>query len=203
MEKFPFNKKRLESSKGTTLVEMMVSVGILGLCITSAVLIFSSTVKVQERSLVTQELLDQMSFLVEYMGRSIRMAKKELQVPGQQCLDVGYGYNYEIPVEYRIGGDQNLGRGIRFINTLDGNDCYTIYLENGRIMQTNDRGTFPLTSQRLEVENLRFQLQGNPQPPDNFQPRVTIFLKIKPKVEGAPTVQIQTTVSQRNLDFQY
>jgi hypothetical protein len=39
---------------------------------------------------------------------------------------------------------------------------------------------------------------------DDLQPRVTFSLEVKKKnVEDSPKSQIQTTVSQRNLDIEY
>jgi len=56
--------------------------------------------------------------------------------------------------------------------------------------------THPLTLPGLVIEELKFKLQGESSA-DNLQPRVTIFLKI-----GSPLkIELQTTISQRNLDI--
>ena len=133
------------------------------------------------------------------------MAKKELNDPGT-CLSQK-GLNYEIPVEYQIGGNENLGTGLRFINVLENSDCQEFFLENGqlkykrKIITAPPGETLDLTSNKLEITSLKFKLEGKSQN-DNLQPRVTIFLEVKGKgeIEASQKIKIQTTISQRNLD---
>lgn len=191
-----FSKK--ENQRGMTLIEIMVATSIFGIIVITAVGILNSAIRVQKRALATQELLDQTSYAIEYMGRSLRMARKDL---GLGCLSQS-GLNYEIPG----AGGGNEGTSIRFINHLKDDDCQRIFFDptTNRIKQETSDGTFFLTSESLYVEEFRFVILGKAQPPiDYIQPRVTMFLKIKPEEEGAPFMNIQTSVSQRNLDFQY
>jgi hypothetical protein len=114
------------------------------------------------------------------------------------------GSNYENP-------DNDISK-IRFLNYHG--DCQEFSLENfqlGERKSTDESeknlGEFqPLTSNDLEIESLKFQLAGQEQG-DNLQPRATIFLEIKGKRIAKPELQaflqIQTTISQRNLDVTY
>jgi hypothetical protein len=108
--------------------------------------------------------------------------------------------------------------GIRFIGIWQGEKrCREFYLANdGRIYERISSNTssagfsspLPLTPSDFVISTTtsRFYVQGAPQPPaDNFQPRVTIFLDVKTKgakPESIAKIQIQTTISQRDLDVQ-
>ena len=63
-------------NKGFTLIEMVVAVAIFTLLVGTTSSIFLSSIKTQKQGLATQENIDQASYLMEYMSRSLRMAKK-------------------------------------------------------------------------------------------------------------------------------
>lgn len=198
---------------GMTLIEMVVAIAIFFIIVAAAVGIFSSSVKTQKRALATQELLDQTSYVMEYMSRALRMATKELNCtdvldpttcdpanPSYCLTSQGYGYNYEV---------YDGGTRIRFINHLQENDCQEFYLEGGQLKYQQDASDLTpptpldLTSSKLQVESLKFELSGQMQG-DGLQPRVTVFLEIKGRgLTSRPELKIQTTISQRNLDITY
>ena len=186
----------MNKSKAFTLIEMLVSVTILTLVIGSATGLFISAVRSQVKALASQKLFDEASYIMEYTSRYLRMAKKDTD--GTCLTAVGSGYGYEIPVAYRIGGDSNLGTGIKFINYQD--VCQEFYLDNGQFKE-NRGGILDLTSDKLEITSLEFNLSGGGQPPSDYlQPRVTISMTIKKAGATGPKIKIQTTTSQRNLD---
>jgi len=187
--------------KGVTLVEMLVAVTVFSITIGAISGIFISGIRTQRRVLATQELLDQTSYVLEYTGRALRMAKKELNAP--TCLSSN-GLNYE-----KVG-DQDL----RFKN-YEG-ICQRFFQEGVRLKEQKGWtlvGGVPtggtenyLISDKLQINSLKFNFSGEAQPPtDNLQPRVTIFLEILGRETGVgqPKIQIQTSVSQRDLDIQY
>jgi len=196
------NKKQSKSNslccnfqKGLTLVEMLVAMMMFVITIGAISGIFIFGVRAQRRILATQELLDQTSFVLEYMGRALRMAKKDTS----GCVATA-GNNYDLT--------NNV------IQFLDHNEkCTKFYLDssfNGRIKKgvwDDSSGVWEimdLTSSALRVNFLRFSLYGNPQN-DELQPRVTISLDVSGRETGfggRPRVQMQTSVSQRNLDIQ-
>ena len=182
-----------KSGAGFTLIEMMVAVAIFSLMVGTIINIFMWGIREQRRALATQKLLDETSYALEYMSRSIRMAKKD-DVSGVNCL-TGDKTNYEITAR----------GGLRFVNYK--NECQEFFSKNNQLKEEKAGSTLPMTSTNTKIEALRFSLIGQNQPPtDNLQPRVTIFLDIKgagQKPEEKPQIKIQTTISQRNLDIQY
>jgi prepilin-type N-terminal cleavage/methylation domain-containing protein len=79
---------------GFTLVEMLVVIGIFSLIVGAISGIFLSGILSQRRILAEQEISDQTSYLLEYIGRALRMAKKD-DLDGVNCL-LGDKVNYEI-----------------------------------------------------------------------------------------------------------
>jgi prepilin-type N-terminal cleavage/methylation domain-containing protein len=176
--------------KGLTIIEMLVAVTMFSIAVGAISGIFISGIRTQRRVLATQELLDQTSYVLEYMGRALRMAKKDLT---GTCITTT-GNNYELTAE-----------GITFIDHTEDSNCTEFILDGVQIKKRIGVDTWDLTSSALQVNFLRFNLSGEPQT-DNLQPIVTIFLDVSGRETGfggRPRIQIQTSVSQRNLDIQY
>ena len=184
---------------GFTLTEMLVAIAIFTILIGAIISVFISSIRTQRYYLASQKLLDQSSYVMEYMGRTIRMAKKMTTDIPFTCITKGY--NYE-----KIGG---VDLGIEFVRVIDETQkCQEFYESNGQIFQTIDGGSFmPLTSDDLKVNSLKFHIDGEYQGPDlanqdPYQPRVTIYLDIEVKnINPSPRIKIQTTISQRDLDI--
>ncbi len=115
------------------------------------------------------------------MSRTIRMAKKDLTT----------GCNFENP-----GGDLTK---IRFLNH-EKKDQWFI-LDNGQIKEKKGSATefTALTPDIFQVNKLSFQLSGRCQT-DDIQPKVTIVIEIQTKEVEPQKLNIQTTISQRDLD---
>ena len=194
---------------GYTLIEVLVAVGIFTILIAAPTGFFVGSLKGQLKTLSSQKLLDNTSYALEYISRSLRMAKKELSTdPSAACLLEGgtalYGYNYQIT----RGGD-----GLKFKNYK--NECQEFFLDatggsetNGQIVESKN-GSVPvaLTSKDLEIISFKIGPSEGWNQDDTDQPRVTLFLGIKgakgQKPELRPEIKIQTTISQRNLDVPY
>lgn len=181
---------------GFTLVELLVAVFIFSLIGGTIVSLLVTGISSQRSSLGTQEVVDQISYVTEYMARALREARKDLD---GTCL-LTRGLNYAI-----VSGR------LRF---LDKNDkCREIYLDTTdkrikeRISADHSAGSLgspePLTSDNLEVTALRFGPHGWSQD-DNYQPRVTIFIEMQKKQQTPEStrIQLQTTISQRRFDVQ-
>ena len=175
------------NNKSFTLVELLVTVAIFSLIVSTASGVFVSALQAQRKSLAMQELLGQTSFLMEYMSRAIRMAKKELSAPA--CLSEN-GLNYE-----KTRG----GKGLKFINYQGICQEFFWDVTTGRLKEAKGGAEEFLTSGNLQIINLNFKLRGEFQEDDD-QPRITLFLEIEGKEKSK--IKIQTTISQRNPDIE-
>ena len=171
---------------GFTIPELLVSLFMFSLIIGGATNLLLSGITAQRSSLAMQELLDQSSFVVEYMTRSLRQAQKNLD---SGCL-ANSGLNYEITQG---------GQGVKFLNVQG--QCQEFFLEAGRIKERLPAPQF-LVSDNVVVTSLQFILYVESQD-DHFQPRLTFAFEIDGrgvKPESRPKLQFQTTISQRNVD---
>ena len=197
MEKLLDSEKK---SKGLTLIEMLAAVTIFVIAVVAVSGIIISGIRSQRRVLATQEILDQASYVMEYMGRTLRMAKKELNCPGPQCCltTSGNGYNYE-----------GSGDNITFIDYQD--NCTEFFLDTtmgtGQLKKKDIMSGIisELTSPKITVNSFLVDISGEAQPLTDFlQPRVTLFLELLGRESmGQPKIQIQTSISQRALDVEY
>jgi len=199
MKSQSFDKLRIDpersrmGQKSFTLIELLVTVTIFSLIVGAASGVFVSALRAQRKSLSMQELLGQTSFLMEYMSRALRMAKKDVS---GSCLGLDYAkYNYA-PITY----------GIRFLN-YTGN-CQQFF-RDGNILKmqvssdekaVNFGPSLDLTSANLIVNSFNIGPEGSWTQADDYQPRVAIFLEIQGKEQAK--IKIQTTISQRNLDIE-
>ena len=99
---------------------------------------------------------------------------------------------------------------IRFINPMRGYACQEFYWDENENMLKEEiiklpSGTpiaaVPLLSERIWVESLKFKIFGNSQD-DNSQPKVTIKIELEIPEENLK-LNIQNTISQRDLDVEY
>lgn len=164
-------------TKGFTLIEIVVAVAIFSSVVGAASAIFISSLKTQRQSLASQELLDQTSYLTEYMSRAVRMARKDMTGTCIGTAKLNYAFD---------------GQCLKFVNYKG--QCQQFCLAGDRLV--NEAGLY-LTSDSLEVVNFNVTLTGESQE-DNLQPKVGLYLDIKGKEQSK--MEIQTTISQRNLD---
>ena len=173
------------NNKGFTLVEMLVSFAIFSIVIGISTGVFASMIKSQKYSLDTNQLLNQTSYFVEYMSRAIRMAVKD---------DGTCGFSDD---NYRITGNK-----IEFRNYQG--ECQEFYLTAGILMvnKTSFSSALALSSDDFDISTLEFNVIGI-SGSDDLQPRITFSFKITGNSAAAsnPTLNIQTSISQRNLDI--
>ena len=177
-------------SRGVSLIEMLAAVAIFAITVGAISGLFISAIRTQRRILATQELLDQTSYVLEYMGRALRMAKKDTSLV---CLLTAK--NYENGIDWI--------RFLKFESATGTDVCYYFYLSGNRIYESKGGAAgISLTSEKLTVNFLKFVVSGDDLPTDTLQPRVSIFLEIfgKGATGEQPKIQIQTSISQRPLD---
>lgn len=184
---------RKSSKKGYTLVEVLVSAAIFSLIVGSLTGFFLSTTVIQKKSLSSQQILDNVSYALEYVSRAIRMAQKD-DLGSVNCL-TGDKVNFELTRE---------GQGIKFRNYLD--QCQEFFVEDGILKELKAGVTNSLTSANIEIVSFKIGPSTSWDQNDYEQAKVTLFLDVRgmnPRPELEPEIQIQTTISQRNLDVQY
>ena len=188
-------------TKGYTLIEILVAVGIFTVVIAAPTGFLVGSLKGQQKALSSQELTDNISYTLEYMSRALRMAKKDKL---GNCLSVAKN-NYETDP---VSKDR-----VRFINYR--NKCQEFFLDSNRLKARESldntaahfQSSVFLTSDDLEVVSFKIGPTDSWDQADNEQPRVTLFLEVKgargSRPELQPEIKIQTTISQRNLDVTY
>lgn len=181
----------MSSHKGFTLIEVLVAAAIFGTLMVAVTGLFVSALRVERNILASKKVLGQISYATEYMTRALRMAEKDKTGSCVQDVPVGSGNysNYEITAN-----------GIKFINALQNSECHEFLLEGGQIKMQTPAGKLALTSTGITVDFLEFELSGETQS-DNLQPFVTIYIEAHTK--ESPALEVQTSVSQRNLDVTY
>lgn len=171
---------------GFTLIEILIGVFVFTLLSTVFTGFLVNSMRSQQRALASQELIDNVSYNLEYISRAIRMAKKDID---GNCITAKLNY------EETVTGEG----GIKFEN-YEG-DCQEFFLNNGRLYEAkNEEVALPLTPTSFNVISFTFDNSdswGQEEPIK--QPKVTIFLEIE-KEGRQPVIKIQTTISQRNLN---
>jgi len=188
------NKK---NTAGFTLIEMLVVIIIFCLLVVAIIGVFVSVLRIQRYYLASQQLLNETSYVMEYMGRFIRMAQKD---SAGNCITQGTNYYPQL---------DNSSDSLKFLNYRS--QCQEFYLGDedeipsatGTILyqKINDENILPLTSDGIEIKKLNFCIKGGDQG-NQSQPRVTIYLEAEAvNSNPRPKIKIQTTISQRELDI--
>jgi len=164
---------------GTTLIELLIGIGLFSVVIVAFLQLFTSAFKEQSKVSSKVSLLNSASYVSEYMSRALRMAKKDLSGTCTGAAET----NYFITTN-----------SIIFLNYKG--ECQKFFRDGNFLKTSKNSSEQSLTPANLTVENLKFDLFGDIQ--DNSQPKVTFVLKMK---NNEQTLNIQTTISQRNLNI--
>lgn len=185
--------------KSFTLVEILVSVSVFSIIISIIFAFFVSSLRTQNIVLKRQEVLSEVSYAIEYISRSIRMAVKD---DSGECI--GVNENYQL----MNSSDGIVGTGIVFKDYND--DCKRFYYNTttqkfteGRKVPGGNWSDVEITSDEVNILSVLFTIKGESQN-DYLQPRVTFIIKSREKgllfEESLQTIKTQTSVSQRNID---
>lgn len=187
---------------GFTLIELIIVMAVFLFIIGVAIGIFISIVKNQKKVLAQQQLLNQISYVEEYMSKALRMAKT---AEDSSCLN-SFGDIYNLT---NFDSETGFYKGIKFINHSNNDACQEFFWdkEEGVLKESinNSQGT-ALTFSNIEIESVKFVINGDntttASNSDGIQPKVTILMKIKiAKDTQEPSKTIQTTISRRNLNL--
>lgn len=190
-------KSILKNKKGFTLVEVLVCIALFGIISVALINVFVASIKSQSRIIYSQELLEQSSYVLEYMNSKIRMAIKDVD---GSCITIGSTYNI-------YGG----GNSIRFISyNAEVSDyvCREFFLENNSIKEKSSTDTSSsnfgvasvIASPSFKVNSLKFSIFGDS---IGNQPRVTTLINMHKEEQDGVTskITIQSTASKRQLEI--
>lgn len=186
--------RKNNNRKGFTMVELLVSMFIFSLIMGGIVNTLFMSVSLQQRVIEDQRKISEVSFLLEYMSRTLRMARKDI---AGQCITINHNYHKPDP------------NTIRFLN-FDG-ECQEFSLINNSVNEriansgnSADLPVFtPITSQNISITRMELGDAGSawhPLSTNNNQSRVVILLEVKPRGADYST-RFQTVISQRKLNL--
>ena len=182
--------KNQKFTAGFTLIELMVSVALFAIIVGVISSIFFTSLQSQRKAISFQGIFDQTSYLMEYMSRNLRMAKRETEA--LTCLSA-VNKNYEMTRN---------NKGVKFINSQ--NICQEFYLDitTSRLKEAKSGAQEQyLTSENSRVTAFNIAISDQA----GLQPKVTFFIAIEKKGLKAELVspgEFQTTLSQRKLNIQ-
>lgn len=175
-----------KKQKGFTLIELLVSLAVFSLVLSMSTGVFVFSLKSQRKSLATQELLDQSSYALEYISRSLRMAQKDLT---GECIAAKTNYYVE---------RDDLDYFSRLVFKNYEGECQEFAWEGGQLIERKAGAENLLLADKFLVNWFDVFLTGEGQG-DNLQPKVTFAFDLRG--EDQANIQVQTTVSQRNADI--
>lgn len=185
-------KKQKNSTKGFTLIELLVSAGIFAVAITMTTGIFSRFIFTQRHDIAEQAMQEDVRLMLELFNREARTAyASTYRLADARGTSVSFRNQNGDCVLYRVSSKKQLERAQA---DVPGVEC--------------DRANFgdssfaPLSSSRTVIDSLRFDVRlatvasnGLPQ----NQGFITVILKVSAKDKAATPLQIQGTVSSRQV----
>src|SRR5579863_878145 len=108
--------------RGFTLVELAVVLAIFFIIISAVITVFITAIQQQKRLLDQQDLLNQVSYVTDFVSASLKAA-----VPDTNGSCIGAGNIYQLT--NCPNGTLVPCNGIKFINQFDGGACESIFLD--------------------------------------------------------------------------
>jgi len=184
-------------NKGLTLIEMLVAVAIFSGISLLLINIFTATVNSENRILQNQKLLDEANYSLDYMSKSLVMARAD---------DASGSCTGTANANFGISPN-----AITFLahDTVSGTyKCRRFLLDNNAIQEEwssdktygNLQSETPITSTRVKVDKLTFGVTGDTV---GYQPKVTILINMEYNTSAgnSPEISVQTSVSERHLNI--
>lgn len=206
-EKFNCHIPEDGQNRGFTLVEILVSLFIFSMAMTIVGQLFFYSLKMQRQMASHTELINELSYSMERISRGLRMAQKDTD---GSCIAQNENYQSD---------SNSYGDKIKFktpdtsFTSGDPVDCVEYYLDDYystgvvSLMESrvNEGGAFedyvlPLTSPLVDVQSFSITEFGWSQD-DYLQPRAV--LHIVAQDDEKHNLEVQMTVSQRNIDIKY
>lgn len=190
-------KNILNDNRGITLVELVVVLAVISIVVSATVGIFTSFITQQSRIVSEQELLNQTSYALEYVSRSVRAA---IEDASGSCTGTSSAYY----VLSHFNSTSGLYQGIKVLS--EDNVCHEFFLDtDGIFKEIKDGGSAqPLLSGRFDIQYIRFIINGNKTiidalSSDLIQPRISVSISVKMNSDREERERIiQTTMGLQN-----
>lgn len=170
-------KKESYKSRGFSMVELIVVLAVFMIIVSVSVSLFISIIRHQSIILAEQEMLNQASYVTEYMSRTIRSGIKDQT---GSCID-NPGNIYLLTHFNSASGFYN---GIKFIT--ENNICQEFFLDDDNILKEikDGQSAQSIFSDKFPLGYFRIILNGDKRlsvatENDLLQPRITFVLSIK------------------------
>ncbi len=189
---------QLKTTKGFSLVEIMVSVTLFSVVMTISVGSLLSLIDANRKAQALNSVINNLNFALENMSRNIRVGNT------YHCST-----SSSVPVDLDTTKDCSSG-GILFAfegtggDMSDSMDQIVFRFINNRIEKSIDGGvTFiAITASEVTIDDMKFYVAGTTRG-DLFQPRVVMTIQgtAGVNVKSKTNFNLQTTVTQRVLDL--
>ena len=165
----------------------MVSLGIFSLVMLVSMGAILAIVGANKKAQALHNIINNLNLAIETMVRDLR---------------TGYDYNCDSGGNCRSGGSSITFESMQFPDYQGDAQTETYFLsDNGAIKKTIGGETFSLTSDEVEIDNLKFFVSSSVVD-DNEQPRILLIIRGHTKSNSAVSkFNIQTFISQRRLDI--
>ncbi len=176
-------------SRGYTLLELIVSVGVFSIVMLAATGAYLSLIKLDKQSRSVSDVANNLSFAVDSMSRAIRTG-------------TAYKCNNSIGSPNCVGASPP-GTSFGFVDNESPTRAIVYQVVNNQVVATINGGTaIPLTDPRIRIDALEFRVRGVGTG-DGIQPQVTFNIR-GTMVTGpgkVTTFSIQSGVTRRRLEL--
>ena len=192
---------RVQSQKGFTLLELIVSVALFTIVVTIVMGAYLAIIDLDRRARATNDLVANFNFVVDGMSRSLRTGMHYGCQGGTNCTTGGTYISFVDescrPVTYIRRSDNTVAQ---CVGTANASNCSAT---RPSFPSCTDSNSTPLTDPRVQVQNMTFFTQGVGTS-DTLQPRVIFTLTgvITPDPRSTPiTFTLEGAATQRLIEI--
>jgi prepilin-type N-terminal cleavage/methylation domain-containing protein len=166
-----------------TLLEVIVAVAIFAVIVLASAQIFQAVVSSQVTGFSETALQDDIRYSLEFFTRGARAAQRNTTT-GTVC-GVPAGYTYYYGDDSALYFKSASGSCLIYYGQVDANGI-------NRLMLSRDGAVFPVSSDKLNIQNLKFIVVDS----STVQPLVTINFTVESNINpNLPALDIQASVN--------